>query len=123
MPDWFSRSLTALANGDIEGAVVAYSDDAIHEFPFSEGPTRRLVGRAEIAVHMKQMSNLVRFGSFDDMTVRDTGTELIIEATGHHHSLPDEIPFELHYVWFIAYQNGLITQFRDYMNPLQLSPR
>jgi hypothetical protein len=45
-----------------------------------------------------------------------------IEAIGHHRRIPDDTPRDLTYVWFIILRNGLVVNFPDDMNPLQLSP-
>ena len=101
-----------------------YAHDAIHEFPFApEGAIRRLEGCEVIAAYMSQLPARIRFGSLSDVRVREAGDELIIEATGHHRRIQDDTPRDLSYIWFITLDNGKVTHFRDYMNPLQLSTR
>ena len=122
LPKWFARAIEALQAGDTDSYAEIYAPDAVHEFPFApEGATRQLVGRDAIAAYMRQIPQRIRFGSFSDVRVREAGDELIIEATGHHHRIPDDTPRTLSYVWFITLRDGKVTHFRDYMNPLQLS--
>ncbi len=54
--------------------------------------------------------------------MREAGDELIIEATGHHRRVSDDAPRDLSYVWLTTLRDGKVAHFRDYMNPLQLSP-
>ncbi|XBS68771.1 nuclear transport factor 2 family protein [Acerihabitans sp. KWT182] len=122
LPLWFASAIDALRAGDTDGYMKMYAPDAVHEFPFApEGGVRRLEGRDMIAAYMRKLPEIIRFGSLSDIRVRETGNEVIIEATGHHHRLADNAPRELNYVWFITLREGLVTHFRDYMNPLQLS--
>ncbi len=70
---------------------------------------------------MSQLPSRIRFGSLSDVRVRQADDELIIEATGHHHRLPENTPRDLSYIWFITLRGGKVSHIRDYMNPLQLS--
>lgn len=63
----------------------------------------------------------MRFGSFDNVRVREAGDEVIIEGDGHHRRTVDGTPVEIRCVWFITRRHGQVTHFRDYMNPLTLS--
>lgn len=122
LPAWFEQALAALRTGDITGWMSIYAPDAVHEFPFAPaGAPRELVGRESIAAYMSQLPSLIRFGELSDVRVRETGDELIVEATGHHRRVADDAARELSYVWFITLGDGKVTRFRDYMNPLQLS--
>lgn len=122
-PDRLDRTLAALAANEIDSMMTAYADDAVHEFPFAEGPVYRLTGHEAIAAYMGGLSKFVCFGTFSDIHTRAIGDETIVEAKGHHIRLPDERPFELSYIWFITTRDGLITHWREYINPLQLAPR
>jgi uncharacterized protein len=124
LPEWFARAVESLATGDVDGWMAIYARDAVHEFPFApEGATRRLEGRDAIAAYMSQLPARIRFGPLSDVRVREAGNELIVEATGHHRRVADDAPRELSYVWFITHEDGRVSHFRDYMNPLQLSRR
>jgi uncharacterized protein len=124
IPEWLARASDSLAAGDVDGWMEIYAPDAVHEFPFApEGAIRRLEGRDAIAAYMRQLPARIRFGSFSEVRVREAGNEVIIEATGHHQRVADGTPMDLSYVWFITREDGRVSRFRDYMNPLQLSPR
>ena len=122
LPDWFEQAIEALQAGNIDRWMEIYARDAVHEFPFTpEGAPRELVGRDAIATYMSQMPSRIRFGALSDVQSRQTGDELIIEATGHHRRIADDVERELSYVWFITMRDGKVMRIRDYMNPLQLS--
>lgn len=100
--------------------------DAVHEFPFApEDHERRIEGREAIAARLRQVFDLdqrrLRFGSFDNVRVRETGDEVIIEGDGHHRRAADDTPVEISCAWFITRRDGYVTHFRDYMNPLPLA--
>jgi uncharacterized protein len=122
LPQWLARALEALQAGDVDDYLKIYAPDAVHEFPFApEGAIPRLVGRDAIAAYMRQLPKHIRFGPLSDLRVREAGNEVIIEGTAHHRRIPDDTPRDLSCVWFITVRDGQVTNFRDYMNPLQLS--
>lgn len=101
-------------------------DRTVHEFPWApEGRVRRLEGKEAIAAYMGRMleEGRFRFGSCDNIRARVAGDELIVEADGHHYSKADGSSADLGYIWFLTVREGQATYFRDYMNPLRLSPR
>ncbi|MGW8378273.1 nuclear transport factor 2 family protein [Streptomyces sp. ODS28] len=118
LPAWFARALDSLSEGDVDGWVQVYAPDAVHEFPFAaEGEVRRLEGREAIAAYLARLPEHIRFGYFSDIRVREAGDELIVEAQGHHHRLPEDVPFDLDYVWFVTVRDGRVAHLRDYMGP------
>lgn len=122
LPGWFAQALDALRAADIEGWMMIYAPDAVHEFPFApEGAPRELVGRDAIAAYMGQLPSLIRFGTLSDVRSREIGDELIVEATGHHQRIADNTARDISYIWFITTRDGKVVRFRDYMNPLQVS--
>ena len=125
-PNWLAQALDALKSGNVDGWMNIYAPNAVHEFPFAaEGGIGRLEGRDEIRAYMSGVvsAGRLRFGPFSDVRVRDAGDETIVEANGHHQRISDDAPLVLSYVWFITRRDGLVTHFRDYMNPLQLAKR
>ena len=121
LPEWLMRASEALKAGNIDGWMEIYSPEAVHEFPFApESVPRRLIGRDAIAAYMQRLLQRIRFGTLSDICVRESGDELIIEATGHHWNIPDDTSRDISYVWFINRRDGRVTHYRDYMNPLQL---
>lgn len=118
IPDWLTAAFESLRDGDVDGFMRMYTDDAVHEFPFArEGAPRRLEGKAAIAEYMKILPERVKFESFDDVRVHEAGDELIVEATGRGTRPGSGEPFHMQYVWFITHHDGRVSHFRDYMNP------
>jgi uncharacterized protein len=119
-PEWFTAALDALRTGDVDRFLQMYDDDAVHEFPFAlEGRPERLAGKSAIAEYMKDLPARVQIESFDEVTVREAGDELIVEARAHGVRPGSGAPFDMQYVWFITHKNGRISRFRDYMNPMR----
>ena len=126
VPGWLAAAFDSLAEGDVDGWMRIYAPDAVHEFPFApQDQDRQVAGRDEIAARLREVfdadAGRLRFGSFDNVRVRETGDEIIIEGDGHHHQRADGAPVEIGCVWFITRRDGQVTRFRDYMNPLTLS--
>jgi hypothetical protein len=122
-PEWFTTALESLRAGDVAGFVEMYDEAAVHELPWApEGRPEQLEGKSAIEEYMKNLPARVQFDpdSFDDLRVREAGDELIVETTGHGTRPGSDEPFHMQYVWFITHENGRVTRFRDYMNPLLL---
>ncbi|WNF01166.1 nuclear transport factor 2 family protein [Streptomyces luomodiensis] len=118
LPTWLADALGSLAAGDLDGWMSIYAPDATHEFPWAaEGAVRRLEGRDAIAAYMSRLPEVIEFGPFTDVHVREAGDETIVQATGHHRS-PDGTPRDLGYIWFITRRDGKVTRIQDYMNAL-----
>ncbi|MFF7331789.1 nuclear transport factor 2 family protein [Streptomyces sp. NPDC008150] len=117
-PEWLAEAAIGLASGDAEAWMEMYADDAVHEFPFAApGAVRRLEGKPAIRAYMSAMGGSVQFGSLDDVTVREMGDEVLIEAEGHHFDAVTGDPFDLRYLWIITRRSGRVTRLRDYMGP------
>jgi ketosteroid isomerase-like protein len=126
VPGWLAEAFDCLAAGDVDGWASIYAPDAVHELPFAAGEDeRRIEGRDTIAARLREVfdadTGRLRFGSFDNVQVREAGDEVIIEGEGHHRRAADNTPVEISCVWFITRRDGQVTHFRDYMNPLTLA--
>lgn len=120
VPGWLAEAFACLADGDVDGWASIYAPDAVHEFPFAAGEDeRRVEGRDAIAARLRGVFDAkqgrLRFGSFDNVRVREAGDEIIIEGEGHHRTA-DGTPVAIGCVWFITRRDGQVTHFRDYMN-------
>ena len=117
-PDWLAEAAIGLASGDVETWMAMYAEDAVHEFPFAApGAVRELIGKDAIRAFMSGMGDSVQFGGLDDVTVREAGDEVIIEAEGHHFVAATGQPFDIRYLWIIRHDAGRVTRLRDYMGP------
>ncbi|TVT61166.1 DUF4440 domain-containing protein [Amycolatopsis rhizosphaerae] len=125
VPGWLAEAFGCLADGDVDGWARIYAPDAVHEFPFSPREAeRRIEGRDAIAARLREVfdaeNGRLRFGSFDNVRVRDVGDEVIIEGDGHHQTA-EGTPVEISCAWFITRRDGQVAHFRDYMNPMTLA--
>lgn len=126
LPGWLAEAFESLVAGDVDVWASIYAPDAVHEVPFApEARERRIEGREAIAARLGEVfdsgKGRLRFGTFDNVHVREIGDEVIIEGDGHHRRTVDDTPVEIRCVWFITRRDGQVTHFRDYMNPLTLS--
>ena len=121
---WLSDAIDTLLAGDSDAWTQFYSDDAVHEFPYAPEPfPGRLEGKAAIGEYMKHLPEMVKFASFDDVRVHEARKDLLsVELQGRGRLVADGAPFHMSYVWFITFRDGLVSHFRDYMNPLELPP-
>jgi ketosteroid isomerase-like protein len=118
VPDWFSASLDSLLLGDVDRFIEIYADDAVHEVSLAPpGRPTCLAGKVAISDYMRILPSVARFDSFDDITARQAGDELIIEAKAHGRR-PNGEPFHLQYIWFIKQIDGQVIHLRDYTVPL-----
>jgi uncharacterized protein len=117
-PQWLSDAIDGLASGNVDAWMDVFNDDAVHEFPFAApGALQRLEGKEAIKRFMVDIAGRIRFGTFSDVQVRETGDEVVIEAEGHHWDAATGDPFDLRYVWIITRRDGRVTRLRDYMGP------
>lgn len=117
-PQWLAPAIEGLVSGDLDAWMDVYADDAVHEFPFAApGAPQRLEGKEAIERFMSDIAGRIRFGTFSDVRVRETGDEVVIEAEGHHWDAATDDPFDLRYVWIITRRDGRVTRLRDYMGP------
>ncbi|AEW92868.1 MULTISPECIES: nuclear transport factor 2 family protein [Streptomycetaceae] len=123
LPQWFARALASLWAGDLDGFTSIFAPDALYEIPFTPNGPVRLENRQEIEAFMRGLldGGLLRYGSLTEVRAYEAGDELIVEAVARHHRSTDGSPVDLSYVWFITRQDGQVTRFRDYMNPLEIS--
>jgi ketosteroid isomerase-like protein len=117
-PRWLSDAANGLASGDVDAWTQMYADDAVHEFPFAApGALQRLEGKKAIRGFMAAVGERIRFGTWDDVRVRELGDEVVVEAEGHHVDAQTGVPFDMRYLWIITRQADRITRLRDYMGP------
>ncbi len=123
LPPWFSRAVESLWAGDLDGFTSIFAPNALYEIPFTPSGPVRLTNREEIATFMRGLldAGRLRYGSFTEVRAYETGEDLIVEAVARHHRSADGSPVDLSYIWFVTRQDGHVTRFRDYMNPLEIS--
>jgi ketosteroid isomerase-like protein len=118
IPEWLVTAAMGLATGDVDAWMQMYADDAVHEFPFAaNGAVQRLDGKPAIRAYMAAMGGSVRFGTLDDVHVRELPDGVLVEAEGHHFDAVTGAAFDLRYLWIITRRDGLVIRLQDYMGP------
>ena len=121
-PKWFATSLESLRTGDLDGWMEIYEDDAVHEFPFAPAwMPQRLEGMAAIASYMATLPSTVRLEAWTIQQVREVDNELIIDGYVDGTRTASGSPFHMEFVWFVTHDEGRVSRFRDYMNPLRFT--
>lgn len=119
----FRHGLRLLLDKDIDGWAGLWHEDGIMEFPFApEGNPRRLEGSEAVAGYMRGYPDHIDLHAFPSVRVHRTqapGTIVVeMDATGR--VVPTGAPFEMTYIAVVTVEDGLITHYRDYWNPLAL---
>lgn len=121
--EWFEGAVRAFFRNDIETFTTMYRDDAVHTFPFApEGMPSRVEGKAAISEYMHRVPEIVTFdGTVTGLTISEGADTLTAEwsATGR---FANGTPAALSYVAVVTFQDGLVKEYHDYMNPLDLQP-
>ncbi|MFD3911831.1 nuclear transport factor 2 family protein [Streptomyces sp. NPDC058603] len=121
--DLFRHSLRLLLDKDIPGWVGLWAEDGIMEFPFApDGRPERLEGKEAIAAYMRHYPDHVDLHGFPAPLIhRTTDPEtIVVEMRGVGRLVQTDRPFDMTYIAVVTVQDGLITSYRDYWNPLAL---
>ncbi|MEU0280902.1 nuclear transport factor 2 family protein [Streptomyces sp. NPDC006195] len=121
--DLFRHSLRLLLDKDIPGWVGLWAEDGIMEFPFApDGRPERLEGKEAIAAYMCHYPDHIDLHDFPAPLIhRTTDPEtIVVEMRGVGHLVQTDRPFDMTYIAVVTVQDGLITSYRDYWNPLAL---
>ncbi|GAA2773405.1 nuclear transport factor 2 family protein [Streptomyces lavendulae] len=120
----YRHGLRLLLEKDIDGWVGLWHEDGVMEFPFApEGWPVRLEGRRAVADYMRHYPEHIDLHDFPDVTVHRTtapGT-IVVEMRGVGLLVETGHPFDMTYIAVVTVEDGLITSYRDYWNPLAVS--
>jgi uncharacterized protein len=121
--EWFASIVRAFFRNDVETFMTMYRDDAVHIFPFApEGFPSRVEGKAAISDWMHRVPDFVAFdGTVTDLTISEGADTLTAEWSAKGRFANGE-PAAMSYVAVVTFQDGLVKEYHDYMNPLQLQP-
>lgn len=96
-------------------------DHVVVEFPFAPDLTsRRLVGRAAIYEYLKSYPDLIDLQSTPTLDIRMTADPAvaIAEWSVSGRVITNGNPYEMSYVTFATFRDGLILNYREYWNPI-----
>lgn len=97
------------------------AEDIVFEFPYApESAVSRLEGKAALAAYLPKAADLVDIETMEiSATYRDQDSEtFIIEFNAIGISRVNDTPYHQNYISVIRLRDGLITQYKDYWNPL-----
>ncbi|WSQ06690.1 nuclear transport factor 2 family protein [Streptomyces sp. NBC_01231] len=119
--DLYRHSLRLLLDKDIAGWVGLWAEDGVMEFPFApEGWPQRLEGKEAIAAYMGRYPDHIDLHDFPDLQIHQTTDPqtLVVEMRGVGRLVETDGPFDMTYIAVVTVQDGRITSYRDYWNPL-----
>ncbi|MER7967449.1 nuclear transport factor 2 family protein [Streptomyces sp. NPDC096080] len=119
--DLYRHSLRLLLDKDIPAWVALWAEDGLMEFPFApDGWPRRLEGREAISAYMRHYPDHIDLHGFPDLRIHQTTDPrtIVVEMRGVGRLVESDAPFDMTYIAVVTVQEGLITSYRDYWNPL-----
>ncbi|MCU7827087.1 nuclear transport factor 2 family protein [Kitasatospora sp. DSM 101779] len=120
----YRHGLQVLLDKDIPAWVELWDKDGVLEFPFApEGWPRRLEGKAAVGDYMRHYPDHVDLHDFPDVTIHQTTAPetIVVEMRGVGRLVKTDAPFEMTYIAVVTVEDGLITHYRDYWNPIAVS--
>lgn len=99
------------------------AEDGVMEFPYlSTGPALRLEGRAAISTHMAKLRGMIEIDGFHDLVVHRSQEPgiFILELSCNGRGAKTGLPYNQRYISVITVEDGHITRYLDYWNPLIL---
>ena len=119
--DLYRRSLRLLLDKNIPAWVGLWAEDGIMEFPFApQGWPERLEGKEAIAAYMRDYPDHIDLHDFPDLRIHQTTDPetIVVEMRGVGRLVENDKPFDMTYIAVVTVQDGCITSYRDYWNPL-----
>ncbi|MFJ3922934.1 nuclear transport factor 2 family protein [Streptomyces sp. NPDC090022] len=117
----YRHGLRLLVEKDIPGWVDLWDEDGVLEFPFApEGWPARLEGKAAVGAYMSHYPDHVDVHDFPDVTIHQTTAPetIVVEMRGVGRLVETDTPYDMTYIAVVTVEDGLITSYRDYWNPL-----
>ncbi|MER7659996.1 MULTISPECIES: nuclear transport factor 2 family protein [unclassified Streptomyces] len=121
--DLYRHGLKLLLDKDIPAWVDLWDEAGVFEFPFApDGRPKRLEGKAAVADYMRGYPDHIDLHDFPYVEIHRTLTPetIVVEMRGVGRLVETGSPFDMSYIAVVTVQNGLITRYRDYWNPLAL---
>ncbi|HET6857793.1 MAG TPA: nuclear transport factor 2 family protein [Streptomyces sp.] len=119
--DLFRHGLQLLLDKDIPGWVDLWDESGTLEFPFApDGWPQRLEGKAAVADYMRGYPDHIDLREFPRLEIHQTVAPetIVVEMRGVGRLVKTDSPFDMTYIAVVTVENGLISGYRDYWNPL-----
>ena len=98
-----------------------FHEDAVFEYPYAPpGFPQRYVGKAALFERFKDFPKMFRFDEFTDVQMHQTldPNLIVVEFLGRGEVLTTGKPYHQRYISVVQMQDGKISRYRDYWNPL-----
>ncbi|MFJ2702093.1 nuclear transport factor 2 family protein [Streptomyces sp. NPDC087428] len=121
--DLYRHGLRLLLDKDIPAWTGLWAEGGTLEFPFApDGWPKRLEGRAAVAEYMRDYPDHIDLHDFPHVEIHQTlaPETIVVEMRGVGRLVDSDGPFDMSYIAVVTVEDGLITHYRDYWNPLAL---
>lgn len=122
MPQRIMHGFTQLLlDGELAQWVELYATEAVFEFPYSPpGFPKKLEGKAAIANHVHDLMRIIEIQQFSEPVILadHSKQQFVAEFTCEGRSLITGKPYNQTYISVVSHQNGKITHYKDYWNPM-----
>ncbi len=121
--DLYRHSLQLLLDKNIPEWGDLWAEDGVMEFPFApQGWPERLEGKEAIAAYMRHYPDHIDLHDFPDVRIHQTiaPETIVVEMRGVGRLVETGSSFTMRYIAVVTVQDGRITSYRDYWNPLAL---
>jgi hypothetical protein len=123
--DLFRAGLKCLTVGDLAGYLELFSDEVECEFPFApQGRPDRVRGRENVREYLEPIFARAVYEDLSNLTVYETDVDgtIVAEMTMVLRFLKGDRVASGRYIVVVHAANGKIDSYRDYWNPLAMSP-
>ncbi|MCH5676984.1 nuclear transport factor 2 family protein [Streptomyces gilvus] len=121
--DLYRHGLALLLKKDIPAWIDLWDDNGVFEFPFApDGWPQRLEGKAAIADYMRDYPDHIDLHDFPHVHIYQTTAEqtIVVDMRAVGRLVTSDSAYDMTYIAVVTVENGRITHYRDYWNPLVL---
>ncbi|MDH6436809.1 ketosteroid isomerase-like protein [Streptomyces sp. SAI-144] len=119
--DLYRHGLKLLLDKDIAAWIDLWDDNGVFEFPFApDGWPKRLEGKAAIADYMRGYPDHIDLHDFPYVEIHQTtaAQTIVVEMRAVGRLVETGNPYDMTYIAVVTVEDGRITRYRDYWNPL-----
>ncbi|MET9454165.1 nuclear transport factor 2 family protein [Streptomyces canus] len=119
--DLYRHGLELLLDKDIAAWIDLWDDNGVFEFPFApDGWPKRLEGKAAIADYMRGYPDHIDLHDFPYVEIHQTtaAQTIVVEMRAVGRLVETGSPYDMTYIAVVTVEDGRITRYRDYWNPL-----
>ncbi|MDT0484700.1 MULTISPECIES: nuclear transport factor 2 family protein [Streptomyces] len=119
--DLYRHGLKLLLDKDIAAWMDLWDDNGVFEFPFApDAWPKRLEGKAAIADYMRGYPDHIDLHDFPYVEIHQTtvAQTIVVEMRAVGRLVETGSPYDMTYIAVVTVEDGRITRYRDYWNPL-----